>query len=385
MNNKHIILLFLSLLLGSFGDEAVQIIFALQLGDAERVYLTSALLLLGMLGGLCANVIYSRLAARFSARQLILFALFAQAVLVMVAATTALPAVYLTVSLMLGFLGGLLWSAVLTLIPVMSTDDKSLEQINKYAHSIRNMGFMAGPMLGGTFSYLFDAGRALLWVAVATSLSGMVIWLAMCGLARLPRPDSTPAINGLKSIGLLLQNKQILTAIAPLSVTVACTSALSVLLIVYLTDVVQLNGVEYGIFSSAISLALALCPLILAPILTKMGEVAAACLSAVMIGVSLLLLGITEQFYMLVVFGVMMGAFNGTQNTIMSAFMLKNIAAVNRDNYMPAYVLILQMCVVIGFLISMLVKSTQFTTAFFGLGGLTVVAGVLGFWVNWQR
>ncbi|VEG12494.1 Uncharacterised protein [Moraxella cuniculi] len=88
---------------------------------------------------------------------------------------------------------------------------------------------------------------------------------------------------------------------------------------------------------------------------------------------------------MLVVFGVMMGAFNGTQNTVMSAFMLKNIAAVNRDNYMPAYVLILQMCVVIGFLISMLVKSTQFTTAFFGLGGLTVVAGVLGFWVNWQR
>ncbi|VEG12495.1 hypothetical protein [Moraxella cuniculi] len=215
MNNKHIILLFLSLLLGSFGDEAVQIIFALQLGDAERVYLTSALLLLGMLGGLCANVIYSRLAARFSARQLILFALFAQAVLVMVAATTALPAVYLTVSLMLGFLGGLLWSAVLILIPVMSTDDKPLEQINKYAHSIRNMGFMAGPMLGGTFSYLFDVGRALLWVAVATSLSGMVIWLAMCGLARLPRPDSTPAINGLKSIGLLLQNKQILTAIAP--------------------------------------------------------------------------------------------------------------------------------------------------------------------------
>lgn len=382
MPKKPTFLLFLSLLLGSFSDEAVQIIFALQLGNAEKVYLTSSLLLLGMAGGLLANIFYSRLAARFSTKQLILLALFGQAALIVAASLASHPAAYLLIAFVLGILGGLLWSAVLILIPAISPNTATLDTINKYAHSIRNMGFMAGPMLGGSFSYFLQSSSALLLIGTITFLSGIAIYFAMQGVQTFTKDKSQVAINGLSAIAKLLQNRTIFRAIAPLVITVISTSALSVLLIVYLTDIVKLNGVQYGVFSSVVSLSLAIAPLFLVELLGKLPAPIAACLSAMMIGISLLLLGLVESFYLLVLFGAMMGAFNGCQNTIMSAFMLKNIAKADRDNQMPAYVLILQISVIIGFLLSMLVKSPQFTSVFWGLSTIAFLAGLGGVWWN---
>lgn len=382
MPTKPTLLLFLSLLLGSFSDEAAQIIFALQLGSAEQVYLTSSLLLLGMTGGLFANVFYSRLAAHFSTKQLILLALFGQAILIVATSLANHPIAYLFTAFLLGVLGGLLWSAVLILIPAISPNPEALESTNKYAHSIRNMGFMAGPILGGSFSYLLQTNFALLFIGGLTLLSGIAIYFAMQGIQNFANDKSQAAINGLSAIAKLLRNRTIFRAIAPLVITIICTSALSVLLIVYLTDIIKLNGVQYGIFSSAVSLSLAFAPLVLVKPFTKLGEPVAASLSAMMIGISLLLVGLSENIYLIVLFGAMMGAFNGCQNTLMSAFMLKNIAEQERNNQMPAYVLILQLSVIAGYLFSMLVKSSQFTSIFWGLSSLTVLAGMSGVWLN---
>lgn len=382
MLKKDFIFLFLSLLLGSFSDEAVQIIFALQLGDANKIYLTSMLLLLGMLGGLLSNVFYSKILQYFNTRSLIFNVLFFESLLIILSSFLTDSIFYLFISFFLGVLGGVLWSSVLILIPeISSNNENTLEKINKYAHLIRNMGFMVGPVLGGGLTHFTSQSSALIMIGLLTFLSSLAIWQIHCNNGK-EKKEKTKSINGFKSIPLLLKDKEISKAILPLVLTIICTSTLSVLLVVYITDIVKLNGTQYGIFSSAISLSLAICPLFLVKWLKIFNEPASASLSASFIGLSLLLLSLTNNFYLLVIFGMLMGAFNGAQNTIMSAFMLKKIPTESRENLMPAYVLILQSCVVVGFILSMFIQSQQISATFILFSTITLLSGMVGFFLN---
>lgn len=381
MLKKDFIFLFLSLLLGSFSDEAVQIIFALQLGDANKIYLTSMLLLLGMLGGLLSNVFYSKISQYFNTRSLIFNVLFFESLLIILSSFLTDSIFYLFISFFLGVLGGILWSSVLILIPeISSNNENTLEKINKYAHLIRNMGFMVGPVLGGGLTHFTSQSSALIMIGLLTFLSSLAIW--QINHQETEKREKRKAINGFKSIPLLLKDSEIFKAILPLVLTIICTSTLSVLLVVYITDIVKLNGTQYGIFSSAISLSLAICPLFLVKWLKIFNEPASASLSASFIGLSLLLLSLTNNFYLLVIFGMLMGAFNGAQNTIMSAFMLKKIPTESRENLMPAYVLILQSCVVVGFILSMFIQSQQISATFILFSTITLLSGMVSFFLN---
>lgn len=374
-------ILFLALLLGSFSDEAVQIIFALTLGNAEKIYLTSLLLMLGMIGGISANVVFSQLSQRVGIKNMVVYCLILEAVFIVLSSVIQWEILYLIVAFLLGILGGMLWSAVLIMIPMLAENKTELEKINKYAHLIRNLGFVVGPMIGGGLMSIFSAQIALLLIGLITLCSALLL-IRLSLQSQIKTEKAQKAVNGFLSIVHLLRNNAIRVALLPLSITIICTSALSVLIIVYFTDIIQLPPSHYGLYSASISLSLALSPLLLTRLLSTFGDAVGACLSAALIGLGLLMLSLTEHYLLLVFWGVIMGAFNGTQNTIMSAFMLKQISPEQRENQMPAYVLILQLCVFIGFLCSMFVRPEQIGFTFVLLGSITIITGLIGAVVN---
>lgn len=369
--------LFLALLLGSFSDEAVQIIFALTFGNAEKIYLTSLLLMLGMGGGILANTIFSHISKRIGIKNIVVYCLGLEAVFIVLSSFIQWELLYLIVAFLLGILGGMLWSAILVMIPLLTENNTELEAVNKYAHLIRNLGFVVGPMIGGGLMSIFSAQFALLFIGLITLCSALLL-IRLSLSSQIKIENSQKAVNGFLSIVHLLRNKTIRFALVPLSMTIICTSALSVLIIVYFTDIIQLPPSHYGLYSAAISLSLALSPLLLTPLLSTLGEAVGACLSAALIGLGLLMLSMTEHYLLLIFWGVIMGSFNGTQNTIMSAFMLKQISPEQRENQMPAYVLVLQLCVFIGFLLSMCISADAIHATFWALGLLTIVTGLVG-------
>lgn len=351
----------------------MQTIFALKLGNVEHIYLTSLLLMLGMIGGIIANTVFSQFVQKVGVKKLVFLCLVLEALLIIVASFLYSATFYLAISFLLGLLGGMLWSAVLIMIPMITNNDAELEVANKYAHLIRNMGFMVGPIIGGFVSAFSSDHLALLLVGSSTLLASLMIMNVPLITDHAPQ-TAKKAINGFSSIPLLLQEKRIKRAMLPLIFTIMFTSTLSVLIIVYITDIIKLEAEKYGVYVATISLSLAIAPILL----SKLGEATAACLCAAGIGLGLLMLSLTENYLLLLCWGMFMGGVNGLQNTIMSAFMLKNIPAQQRENYMPAYVLILQLCVFIGFLISMIISSEYFAVTFLLLGSLTIFFGVTG-------
>lgn len=380
MINHRNVFLFFALILGSFSDEAAQIIFALNVSRTDQIYLTSLLLILGMLGGIVANTLFSKISYSFSIRKVILYCLFLESALIIFSAFIFSKEVYVIISFLLGVLGGVLWSAVLIMIPMITENEEELNKVNKYSHTIRNMGFMIGPIIGGIITSLSNSQYALIIVGLSTLLASF--FMMKVGFIYNQYEKIKKAVNGFYAIPLLLKSKKIRLALIPLMFTIILTSTLTVLIIVYLIDVIKLAPDKYGFYSAAISLSLAISPMIFVTPMSKLGEARAACLSAAFIGLGLLMLSLTENVVFLIFWGVVMGTFNGIQNTIMSAFMLKNIQEENRENYMPAYVLILQLCVFIGFLISMVITAEYLSLTFWGFGLLTIFCGVIGAIVN---
>lgn len=383
--NKNNGYLFLSLLLGSFSDEAAQMIFALNLSNVEHIYITSLLLILGMVGGIIANTLFSQISQKLGIKKIIFICLMLESLLIVLSSFIYSQILYLFIAFSLGLLGGMLWSAVLIMVPLITQNEEELNTVNKYTHLIRNMGFMIGPIIGGFISSFSDHQTALFLVGLSTFLASLVMAkVSLHSPAQQQQYISKKAINGFHSIYYLLLERKIRYVLLPLIFTIISISTLSVLIIVYMIDIIKLDAEKYGLYSALFSLSLAVSPLILTKPISKLGEACGACISATFIGVGLCMLSITENYILMLCWGIFTAAFNGTQNTIMSAFMLKNIAIEHRENYMPAYGLILQISVFIGFLLSMFVSSQQIHTTFTLLGTLTVIAGLLGAYVNYR-
>ncbi len=375
-----------SLFLGSFGDEATQIMFALrfsQTGQAAPAQV-STLLAAGLLGGISAGFVSPRMLVTFGARRVINMVFIAEAMLIALAAFTDRLFWCLIVSAVLGCLGSMLWAAVMLAIPALFTDEAGLDKANRIVQSVRNLGYVLGPLIGSTFFAWLPGGQGFLYVAML-----MVVALACTALslARLLGLDvgKTQGDEGGRSADVvgLLRSEGVLLALMPLLITVLVTSALNVLLLVRVRNELGISAEIYGLIVATLSAGLVVGPIFFSSFAGKqLGEASAASLGAAVIGLGSLVVGATQLVWPLLVAAAFIGVANGVQNTLMSGFMIKRIDPMKRALQMPAYVLLLQTAVFMGFVGSAFIPVDQAGLALVVAGALASFVGIIGAFIN---
>ncbi|WP_413463798.1 hypothetical protein [Bartonella henselae] len=68
---------------------------------------------------------------------------------------------YITLSFTLGCAGSLFWSAILVAVPDFANNDHQLDRINCIIQTVRNLGYIGRPLLGGVLYGLSNGQKGL--------------------------------------------------------------------------------------------------------------------------------------------------------------------------------------------------------------------------------
>ncbi len=373
--------LFLVLGFSSFADETAQVTFALHL--AESTASISMLLFAGLMGAICAGPIAPRLLHRFQPARTVPIVLLLEVLFIATAAIANQFWVYIALSFALGCAGSIFWSAILVSVPEFATNDQQLDRINRIIQTVRNLGYIAGPLLGGVL-YGISNGQKGLFVLSIMVLCATFITLFCFKSLKIHTQMTNTAQQSKKGLDLtgLLRKKNVVYALAPLIITIVLTSALNVLSIVRIRTDLNLSAETYGIITSMISLGLVVGPLCFSSLFHRFGNAAGASLAAAIIGFSIFCFSLTQLVWLMMLSFFILGAANGVQNALMASFMMKAIQKEHRNNQMPAYIFIIQTSVCIGFIGAGFVHVHHTQSTLFIIGIATMIAGILGFILN---
>ncbi|WP_375677194.1 MFS transporter [Bartonella sp. AP88XZML] len=372
--------LFLVLGLSSFADETAQVTFALHL--AESTASISMLLFAGLIGGICAGPIAPRLLHRFQPAHTVTVVLLFEALFIATAAIANQFWFYIALSFALGCAGSLFWSAILVAVPDFAKNDQQLDRINRIIQTVRNLGYIAGPLLGGVLYGLSNGQKGLFALSIMVLCATFITLFCFKSLnIHMPTTTTQQAKKGLDLRGLL-RKKNVVYALSPLIITIILTSALNVLSIVRIRTDLNLSAETYGVITSMISLGLVVGPLCFSSLFHRFGNAAGASLAATTIGLAIFCFSLTHIVWLMMLSFFILGGANGVQNALMASFMMKAIQKEHRNNQMPAYIFIIQTAVCLGFLGAGFVKvhHTQYTLFIIGIA--TMIAGLLGFTLN---
>ncbi len=372
--------LFLVLGFSSFADETAQVTFALHL--AESTASISMLLFAGLVGAICAGPIAPRLLHRFQPARTVPIVLLFEALFIATAAIANQFWVYIALSFALGCAGSLFWSAILVAVPDFAKNDRQLDHINRIIQTVRNLGYIAGPLLGGVLYGLSNGQKGLFALSIMVLCATFITLFCFKSLnIHMPTTTTQQAKKGLDLRGLL-RKKNVVYALSPLIITIILTSALNVLSIVRIRTDLNLSAETYGVITSMISLGLVVGPLCFSSLFHRFGNAAGASLAATTIGLAIFCFSLTHIVWLMMLSFFILGGANGVQNALMASFMMKAIQKEHRNNQMPAYIFIIQTAVCLGFLGAGFVKvhHTQYTLFIIGIA--TMIAGLLGFTLN---
>ncbi len=372
--------LFLVLGFSSFADETAQVTFALHL--AESTASISMLLFAGLVGAICAGPIAPRLLHRFQPARTVPIVLLFEALFIATAAIANQFWVYIALSFALGCAGSLFWSAILVAVPDFAKNDRQLDHINRIIQTVRNLGYIAGPLLGGVLYGLSNGQKGLFALSIMVLCATFITLFCFKSLnIHMPTTTTQQAKKGLDLRGLL-RKKNVVYALSPLIITIILTSALNVLSIVRIRTELYFSAETYGIITSMLSLGLVVGPLCFSSFFHRFGNAAGASLAATTIGLAIFCFSLTHIVWLMMLSFFILGGANGVQNALMASFMMKAIQKEHRNNQMPAYIFIIQTAVCLGFLGAGFVKvhHTQYTLFIIGIA--TMIAGLLGFTLN---
>ncbi|MFW0155289.1 MFS transporter [Rothia sp. P6271] len=375
-----------ALFLGSFGDEATQVMFALRFSETGQTApaQVSALLAAGLLGGISAGFFSPRLLAFFGARRVINIVFIAEATLIAVASFMNTLFWCLIVSAALGCLGSILWSAVMVALPALFTDEAGIDRANRVIQSVRNLGYVVGPLIGSIFFALSPGPQGFLSVAILMLISVACTAISLPKLLGVGVGKENSYGDG-KSVDILglLRTEGVSRAITPLLITVLVTSVLNVLLLVRIRNELGINAEIYGVIVATLSAGLVAGPVIFSSFVgKKIGEASGASIAAAVIGLSIVIVGSTQLTWQIVVAAAFIGVANGVQNSLMSGFIIKRVDSTKRVLQMPAYVLLLQTAVFIGFIGSAFIHVDQAGLALVIVGFIATFVGLFGAFVN---
>nr|WP_043280562.1 MFS transporter [Burkholderia multivorans] len=374
----------ISLSFGSFADEAAQVTFALRLADHTSS--VSMLLAAGLIGGMLAGPIAPAMLQRMGPRQTIPAVFALQSLLIALASVANQLWSYVVVSLALGSTGSLLWAAIMVAIPTYTSDERTIDQVNRITQSVRNMGYVGGPALGGLLYGTAERSRGLLLLALLVLVAASVSVLCFNALNALEQ-KSAPLLKQDKQKGRLdlvglFRTTPVIRAVAPLCVTVVLTSTLNVLLIFRIRTDLQFSAEIYGLVVSALSVGLVVGPVACSGVLARFGDAAGASIGAGIIGFGILWLALSDTAWIIMCATFVIGLANGIQNALTSSFMMKAIDPKQRVNLMPAYIFCLQTSVFLGFISAGMISTAYVKMTLVAVGIATAITGACGFALN---
>ncbi len=208
--------LFLVLGLSSFADETAQVTFALHL--AKSTASISMLLFAGLIGGIYAGSIAPRLLHRFQPAHTITVVLLFEALFIATAAIANQFWLYIALSFALGCAGSIFWSTILIAIPEFANNDHQLDHINRIIQTVRNLGYIAGPLLGGIL-YSLSSGQKGLFALSIIVLCAALITIYCFKSLKMHVPTTNMAQQAKKGLDLtgLLRKKMLSMRFPPSS------------------------------------------------------------------------------------------------------------------------------------------------------------------------
>ncbi|MFT0168867.1 MFS transporter [Paraburkholderia mimosarum] len=377
-------LICISLSFGSFVDEAAQVTFALRLADqTSRV---SILLAAGLIGGMLSSPISPMILRRIEPRKTIPAVFLLQSILITVASSADQFWSYVVVSMALGSTGSVLWAAIMVAIPGYTNDDRYIDRVNRITQSVRNMGYVGGPALGGLLCGMAERSRGLLLLALLVLVAAPVTALGFKVLDSFSQ-KSVQAPTQVKQKGRfdlldLFRTAGVIRAVVPVSITIVLTSTLNVLLIFRIRTELQFSAETYGFVVSALSMGLIVGPMAFAGMFAKFGDAAGASIAATIIGFGILGLALSDAAWIIMCATFLIGSANGIQNALTASFMMKAINPQRRIDLMPAYIFCIQTSVFLGFLSAGMISTAHVSMALMAVGVATAIIGACGIALN---
>ncbi|MFP3502639.1 MFS transporter [Burkholderia sp. SIMBA_062] len=374
----------ISLSFGSFADEAAQVNFALRLADDTAS--VSILLAAGLIGGILSGPIAPMILQRIGPRKTIPAVFLLQALLIAAASLANQFWSYIVVSMALGSTGSLLWAAIMVAIPGYTNDERYIDRVNRITQSVRNMGYVGGPALGGVLYGMVERSRGLLLLALLVLVAAPVTSLCFKALdsVSLKSGQASPQAKQKGRLDLLglFRTAGVIRAVAPLLMTVVLTSTLNVLLIFRVRTELQFSAEIYGFVISALSVGLIVGPVLFAGLFARRGDAAGASIAASIIGAGILWLALSDAAWTMMCATFLIGSANGIQNALTASFMMKTIDPQRRVNLMPAYIFCIQTSVFLGFLSAGMISTAHVSMALMIVGVATAIIGACGIALN---
>lgn len=383
-----LVLVCICLSFGSFADEAVQVAFALSLAD--RTSSVSMLLASGLIGAILSGPIAPMILQRAGPRATISVVFLLQSLLIATASLVNQLWGYVIVSMALGYLGSLQWAAIMVAIPIYTNNERYLDRVNRFTQSVRNIGYVGGPALGGLLYGMAERSQGLLLLALLALVVAFVTVLCFKVLnsyysKKFDQAPTQEKQKGQFDLHGFFHTAGVTRAVTPLLITIVLTSTLNVLLIFRIRTELHFSAETYGFIISALSAGLIVGPVIFSAMLARFGDAAGASIAASIIGFGILWLALSDTAWIIMCATFLIGSANGSQNVLTTSFMMKAIDPQRRINLMPTYLFCIQTSVFLGFLNAGMISTMHVSIALMAVGVVTAIIGACGFALNFKN
>ncbi|MFC4883823.1 MFS transporter [Streptomyces beijiangensis] len=379
-----------ALLVSTVGDEVAMV--ALALRGADRTGLTSvvsAQMLAGLVPGIVLGGPIGRVCDRFRTDAVLGVALALECLVAAAAAAVADSALLLiTAMLMLGVLGAVAQTCVMALVPQLFPGPGIQLRVNGVMESVRNAGYIVGPLLVGLLTAHGGTGLALV-VDAGTFAFALLAIPVIRGRISAPHPAaSAPAGAGKRTAGaaggglrlglsLLWAGAGRRMTLTTIAVTVAATSVANVLMPFFARDIPGGTAV-YGTLLATWSVGLVLGPFLLRGRLGRLPTSAVAVTAATCIGLSYMVTGAFPVIPLMLAAFLGGGMANAVQNVALRTHVMADCPQDVRGRVGAAYGATLQSAVAAGFALAALVPADGARWGILAGGVIAFLAGLLG-------
>jgi MFS family permease len=390
-----------ALLVSTVGDEVAMV--ALALRGADRTGLTSvvsAQMLAGLVPGIALGGPIGRIVDRFRADAVLGVTLALECLVAAAAAAVADGAVLLIATmLLLGALGAVAQTCVMALVPELFPASDAQLRVNSLMESVRNAGYIVGPLLVGLLTAHGGTGLALAVDAGTFAFALLAVpvisrWLVMAARDRTQTADAPDAVTdepgtdgprtagktagGLRvGLALLWAGAQRRTTLATIAVTVAATSVVNVLL-PFFADEIPGGTAVYGVLLATWSVGLVLGPFALRGRLGRRPTAVVAVGAAAVIGLSYLVTGAYPVVPLMLAAFLCGGMANAVQNVALRTYVMADCPPDVRGRVGAAYGATLQSSVAVGFALAGLVPAGWARWGILAGGSVAFLAGSIG-------
>lgn len=346
---------FVLLALTSMIDEIAQMALLLrQAAVSERMTGVASVLVFGMLGALLAGPIAARLITIFGAKLTMAAVFLSQTAVLLLAAVFADQFYVVLFALFLGASGSVYWSAVLTAITDIAQKlETTVDRVNSIVQTIRNFGFVAGPSVGAAFVFALNSEFIFLSLAGGSFLAFIILGSLRAELgghktSLNPEHVSRPTLRA--GLSILLRVRAIRRVLWPFFGVVATTVPVNVGLVFIVTQDHKLPATVYGAVVACMSIGLVIGPALGTMLAQSCSDASIALGSGAVLGVALILISQSQSVIVMVVSLFIGGLANGAMNTTVASFVMKSVADRFHGVAMPAFVTVIQISVLCGYL-----------------------------------